>query len=419
MQGRHRTSPDRRVHAPLALLIAFAVVAGLLALPPSPPAAAASCSAGYVALTFDDGPNPVHTPKLLDLLAHRRVHATFFVVGSRVDSHPAIVRRTGVEGHALANHTYRHERLTRLGDSQIVATVGATDRAIRRAGPQPLPLVRPPYGDTSPRVRDVLGKAGYAHILWSVDPRDWEATSSQIAQRVLAGMRHGSVVLLHDGGSNAPKMLTALPRIIDGAHRQGLCFTTLDARGRLVPPALPPVPGPFGDVAASHTHAPAIAQLKGSGIVAGCGPDRYCPAAPVTRAQMATLLTRALQLPAGSAAHFHDVSSSSPHAPGIGAVAAAGITVGCAEDAYCPNDAVRRDQMASFLALAFELESGPVEVFVDVPSTSVHAPAIGAVAQAGVTRGCHSDGPAYCPDAEVTRAEMASFLVRALDVDAR
>ncbi len=420
MQGRRHTSPHRGVRDPLAFLLALALAAGLLAASPAPPAAATSCSAGYVALTFDDGPSSVHTPRLLDLLAQRGVDATFFVVGSRVDSHPAIVRRTGVEGHALANHTYRHERLTRLGDRQIVATVEATDRAIRRAGAEPLPLVRPPGGATSQRVRDTLAKAGYAHILWSVDPRDWEATSSQIAQRVLTGIRHGSVVLLHDGGSNAPQMLTALPRIIDGAHRQGLCFTTLDARGRLVPPGPRPVPGPFADVAASHTHAPAIARLKESGTVAaGCAPDRYCPAAPVTRAQMATLLARSLQLPAGSAAHFDDVSPSSPHAPGIGAVAAAGITVGCAEDAYCPDEAVRRDQMASFLAYAFELEPDPVELFVDVPTSSVHAPAVGAVAQAGVARGCSSDGPAYCPSEEVTRAQMASFLVRGLDLEDR
>jgi peptidoglycan-N-acetylglucosamine deacetylase len=421
MQGRRRRDARRRERGrtPLGLLLALAVVAGVLAVPPAPPATAAPCGAGYVALTFDDGPNGVHTPKVLDLLARYDVRATFFVLGTRVDSYPAIVRRAGAEGHALANHTYRHERLPRLSDSQIVATVDATDRAIRRAGAEPLPLVRPPYGETSQRVRDVLSRAGYAHILWSVDSRDWEASSSQITRTVLANVRHGSVVLFHDGGSSAPRVLTALPTIIDTLHRRGFCFVTLDARGRLVPPGPPPAPGPFADVAASDTHAPAITRLNEAGIVTGCAPDRYCPTASVTRAQMATMLARTLDLPAGSTGPFDDVTSSHPHAPGIGAVAAAGITQGCAEGAYCPTDAVRRDQMASFLARGFELEPHPHQVFVDVPPSSVHAPAVGAVAQAGVARGCSSEGPTYCPGAKVTRAQMASFLARALDLEDR
>jgi peptidoglycan/xylan/chitin deacetylase (PgdA/CDA1 family) len=419
MKGRRRRQRRGRVRDPLGLLLALAVMAGVLAVPVPPPAAATSCGAGYVALTFDDGPSGVHTPKVLDLLARHDVPATFFVLGSRVDSYPAVVRRAGAEGHALANHTYRHERLPRLSDSQIVSTVDATDRAIRRAGAEPLRLVRPPYGETSQRVRDVLARAGYAHILWSVDSRDWESSSTLMTRRVLAEVRHGSVVLFHDGGSSAPRVLAALPTIIDELHRRGYCFVTLDARGRLVPPGPPPVPGPFADVAASDTHAPAITRLKEAGIVAGCAPDRYCPDASVTRAQMATLLARTLDLPAGSTAPFADVASSDTHAPGIGAVAAAGITVGCAEDAYCPADAVRRDQMASFLARAFELEPAADQVFVDVAATSVHAPAVGAVARAGITRGCSSEGPAYCPGAKVTRAQMASFLARALDLDDR
>jgi peptidoglycan/xylan/chitin deacetylase (PgdA/CDA1 family) len=419
MKGRGRMRPHRRGRSdgPLALLLALAMAVGLLALPPQASTAAPSCSAGYAALTFDDGPSNTNTPKVLDLLAQQGVHATFFVLGSRVDSHPATVRRTGAEGHALANHTYRHDRLPRLTDTQIVSTVDATHRAIRRAGAEPLPLVRPPYGETSQRVRDALSRAGYAHITWTLDPRDWEATATQIAQRVLSQIRHGSVVLLHDGVSNTPQTLAALPRIIDGAHRQGLCFTTLDARGRLVPPGPPPDPGPFADVAASDTHAPAIARLKEAGIVTGCAPDLYCPTAPVTRAQMATLLARTLDLPAGSTAPFDDVTSSHPHAAGIGSVAAAGITRGCVEGAFCPSDAVRRDQMATFLARGFDLEPHPDQVFVDVPASSVHAPAVGAVAEAGVARGCSSDGPSYCPGATVTRAQMASFLARALDLD--
>jgi len=152
-----------------------------------------------------------------------------------------------------------------------------------------------------------------------------------------------------------------------------------------------------------------IEAIFAASITKGCGPRTYCPGAAVTRAQMASFLARALKLTAIPAGPFVDLGAS-PHAGDINAIAAAGVTLGCAPDRYCPEANVRRDEMASFLARAFRLTSATPS-FTDV-GLNPHSGAIGAIAVAGITKGC---GPTtYCPAGAVTREEMAAFLRRAL-----
>jgi hypothetical protein len=110
----------------------------------------------------------------------------------------------------------------------------------------------------------------------------------------------------------------------------------------------------FADVPAGHTHAAGIAAVAAAGIAHGCGPDTFCPGARLTRAQMATLLDRALDLPDGTA-RFTDVPDGHPHGGSIAALAAAGITSGCTVEEFCPGNSVSRAQMASFLVRALEL----------------------------------------------------------------
>jgi peptidoglycan LD-endopeptidase LytH len=176
----------------------------------------------------------------------------------------------------------------------------------------------------------------------------------------------------------------------------------------------------FHDVDPVSTHGRAIERLHAAGVTRGCGPYRYCPDASVTRAQMASFLQRALGLPPGPTDGFRDVSPSSPHAAAIGSLRAAGITLGCTADgrSYCPNETVRRDQMASFLQRALELPPGREDRFRDVDPRSTHAAAIGAVDAAGITRGCDTSGLRYCPTARVSRAQMASFVARTMDARA-
>lgn len=171
-------------------------------------------------------------------------------------------------------------------------------------------------------------------------------------------------------------------------------------------------PTSFGDVPSTHPHAPGIEWLVAEGITQGCAPELFCPADPVTRGQMATFLQRALDLPDGSVDEFSDVSPDHPHAKGIGAVAAAGITAGCDEERYCPNDPVSRAQMATFLQRALDLPAGSVAQFDDVSPSHPHARGIGAVAEANITAGCTTDR--YCPADPVSRGQMATFLMRAL-----
>lgn len=176
-------------------------------------------------------------------------------------------------------------------------------------------------------------------------------------------------------------------------------------------PRDPSAPPEFDDTSGS-AHEDSIRRLAESGITGGCAPQRYCPARAVTRGQIATFLDRALDLPDGEST-FADVPADHPHAIGIGAVARAGITTGCGPRVFCPGAKLTRGQMASLLTRALDLPDGD-SAFADVPADHPHATGIGAVARAGITTGCTTDS--YCPEGPVTRAQMASFLVRALDL---
>jgi hypothetical protein len=164
----------------------------------------------------------------------------------------------------------------------------------------------------------------------------------------------------------------------------------------------------FRDVT-SGTQRTYVEGLFARGTTLGCSGDRYCPSGSVTRGQMATFLARELGL-APRSEGFSDVSSSHPHAGSIGALAATGITTGCGGDRFCPESSVTRAQMATFLRRALKLpESAPIGVR-DVASDNVHRGSIGALQKAGITQGCSSDR--YCPTSRVTRAQMAAFLQR-------
>ena len=172
--------------------------------------------------------------------------------------------------------------------------------------------------------------------------------------------------------------------------------------------------GPFDDIAGS-THEEAILAIAEEGITEGCDVDSYCPSATVTRAQMASFLARALDLPGAEGNRFGDVVPGSTHAANINAIADAGITLGCNEAGtrFCPEESVTRAQMASFLVRALELTPIDLGTFVDVPDSSPHQENIDALYEAGITLGCDAEGPRFCPSKPLPRDEMASFLARA------
>ena len=161
------------------------------------------------------------------------------------------------------------------------------------------------------------------------------------------------------------------------------------------------------------THAGFIEAIAAAGITSGCAVDRYCPHDGVSRGQMSAFLVRAFDLPAAPDAGFSDTAGSF-FAADIDAVTAAGIAGGFPDGTFRPQAVVTRGQMATFLAGALDLEAG-ASSFPDVPGDHVHAPSISAVADAGITTG-FPDGT-YRPGDQVTRGQMASFLGRALDLE--
>ena len=151
-----------------------------------------------------------------------------------------------------------------------------------------------------------------------------------------------------------------------------------------------------------------ILWLAQEGITTGCTSTRFCPGDPVTRGQMATFLTRALDLPPAGADHFTD--DDGPHEDNINRIAEAGITTGCTATRFCPNGIVNRGQMASFLARALDLPPAGADYFTD--DDGAHEDAINRIAEAGITTGCSATR--FCPGGTVTRQQMAAFLYRAL-----
>ena len=196
----------------------------------------------------------------------------------------------------------------------------------------------------------------------------------------------------------------------DGRHYGVMVFVKLCGA---TAPALAPAPsttGTFTDIATSKFKAD-ILWLAGEGITAGCAPDRFCPKGTVLRDQMATFLTRALGLGVPSKDFFWD-DRTNKHEDRINRAATYGVTNGCDPGKYCPAGKVTRAQMASFLARALDLPRTNRDYFWD-DNSSIHEDAINRMAAAGITSGCASGR--FCPSGIVLREQMAAFLHRALD----
>ncbi|TMB29011.1 MAG: glycosyltransferase, partial [Deltaproteobacteria bacterium] len=206
--------------------------------------------AGRVAITFDDGPDPVWTPRILDLLKSRGVHAAFFLIGENAQARPDLVRREFAEGHVIGNHTFTHPDLSRVSPLRFEVELKVTEKLLEWiTGRQPK-LFRPPYHSDEtldePANAQVIARAsglGYLTLGQNIDPEDFAQTDpQQIATRVLAQAKNGSVILLHDGGGSRAATLAALPLILDGLARQGLQVVSPEevtgmSREALLPPA--------------------------------------------------------------------------------------------------------------------------------------------------------------------------------------
>lgn len=183
-------------------------------------------SGKYIAMTFDDGPHPQNTPRLLEMLRARNIKATFYVVGRNVELYPQVVRRTIAEGHEIGNHSQTHRLLSKLSDSQIRSELSSCRDAVNRAaGIQPRTM-RPPYGGLNQRQREMVhAEYGYPVILWSVDPLDWKRPGpSVVSSRILAGASAGGIVLAHDLHAQT---VDAMPATLDNLLLRGYQFVTV------------------------------------------------------------------------------------------------------------------------------------------------------------------------------------------------
>jgi peptidoglycan/xylan/chitin deacetylase (PgdA/CDA1 family) len=193
------------------------------------------------ALTFDDGPDPRHTPVISRILAERGHRATFFVLGQAVRAHPEILRLLNADGHEIACHGDDHRLLGFASPREIRRQIALTEGAVLGAtGTRPLPLYRAPHGVRSPWLSWVVGRLGHHVCAWDGAVFDTaEPGADVIVGRVRRLLRPGAVILLHDGdgsgnGASRGQTVAALPAILDEAERRGLRSVGL---GRLVSPA--------------------------------------------------------------------------------------------------------------------------------------------------------------------------------------
>lgn len=205
-----------------------------------------------VALTFDDGPDPEWTPKILDILKAAKVKAAFFLVGVNAERYPNLVRRIVDDGHEIGNHTYYHPNLALCWPEHVRLELNATQLLIQTLTGRGTTLFRPPYAaDTQPaRLADLMPlqiaqDQNYLVVLENIDPQDWAKPGADVILQRIKQQRHdGNIILLHDAGGDRSQTVEALPRIIEYLQARNdtivplskLLNTTRDA-------LMPPLPG--------------------------------------------------------------------------------------------------------------------------------------------------------------------------------
>lgn len=216
----------RRLRTVVAAGVTAAAVATLA--PSSPPVAQAATSpatitasapfVGTVYLTFDDGPSRTYTPQVLTVLRTHGVKAVFFEVGQNITWYPWITKSLRANGMKIGNHTWNHPNLTLLSNASVTWQLNKMESAL---GYRPR-CVRPPYGAYNSRIATIIANRGQRLILWTVDPRDWSRPGTWvIVSRVLAQVRPGARILLHDGGGDRSQTVAALDLLIPRLRARG------------------------------------------------------------------------------------------------------------------------------------------------------------------------------------------------------
>ena len=205
----------------------------------------------YIAMTFDDGPHGANTPRLLEMLKQRKIHATFFLVGQCVAEFPDIVKKIVADGHEIANHSWSHPQLSAMSESAVRDQLQRTHDAIIAACGVTPKIMRPPYGAFTARQRAwAHGEWGYKCILWDVDPLDWKVRNAEhVKNEILKQTVPGSIILSHDIHKTT---VDAMPETLDALLAKGFKFVTVTellAMDKPLPPKPKATPAPKADPA--------------------------------------------------------------------------------------------------------------------------------------------------------------------------
>jgi len=179
-----------------------------------------------IAITFDDGPHPAYTPKLLAILKQYNAKATFFVVGEKAELYPDLIRAELAGGHAVGNHTYHHINLTKVPLQDVAVEIQACGDVLKAITHKEPSLFRPPGGDYNTKVGQIANDLDYTIILWTDDPGDYANPGEKVLLgRTLKRVGNGGIILIHDG---VQETIDILPTILQTLKDRGYQFVTID-----------------------------------------------------------------------------------------------------------------------------------------------------------------------------------------------
>jgi len=188
---------------------------------------------GHVALTFDDGPHPTTTNRVLDILDRERIPGTFFVICRLISKNQSVVSRIAADGHSVQNHTMNHPYLARIKNDKVTAELSSCSSAIEMATGQKPTTFRPPYGSHNDRVNAIAAALGLQRVMWNATAPIDETNPKEIARRILGQIRsaeedrRGLVILLHDGSGSRAAQVAALGPIIQRLKSSGWQFVKI------------------------------------------------------------------------------------------------------------------------------------------------------------------------------------------------
>lgn len=178
-----------------------------------------------IALTFDDGPHPINTLRILEALKKYNASATFFMLGNRVNANPDIPSQIIAQGSEIGTHSMSHPNLVKLDDSEIEMQIGTSSKIINQKAGKKIQLLRPPYGSYNDVVKQKAKEYGLAIILWNVDTEDWKSRNAdKIVEHVLTHVKDGDIILMHDIYDTSAE---AAERILGELTKQGYQFVTV------------------------------------------------------------------------------------------------------------------------------------------------------------------------------------------------